>query len=250
MYFIRGLFLLSTYLFSSLAANAMDDDIKFSRMMLERISLGKTGYERSFEEFARNCSSCLGEGCERRLIIGRGNADPEIHPHALPGDGEENVVWIYTDVSRSKYQAGNAKPGLWIDFDNVKHVKLIPDNFFSEVGFDWSTLKFFNNLDDIIVEIHRILAVGGKLTIPAGEQTGMISLYPVTLQIAAGGYPVSAIQSFNNAKEAREELTRRQKAYLISIFGEENVTEFSSTIYPLAPEKDNAGNGYFEARKK
>lgn len=183
-----------------------------------------------------------------RLIIGRGNTEDNHTP--LPNEGQDNVVWVYTDVNLTILKNIDGKPYIWLDFDDVAKVQELEQNSFTMVMFDWSVLKFFSNLDQIIPELKNLLKPGGQLIIPAGEQTGMVSVYSCPLEIEEKKYPVRAQTCLQNQSEAFPLIANMQMAYLHEVFGDGHVTLVTDEKnYPacLEPEKGNNLNKYFIA---
>jgi hypothetical protein len=241
-----SLALISSILLSS-SVNAMDSDIKFNKLLLNTLKKnGSRAYEDSIGSKINALEQQKAEGKQLFLIIGRGNR--EVHPHPLPEQDNNAVLWVYTDVDRSKCKLDDLeKPVIWMDFDDINHVKVIPNGFFNEIIFDWSVLKYFSYLDEIIPELRRILASGGKLIIPSGDQHGMVSAFKVELIIDDHKYPLFAQHDLTNRADANKQITERQKNYLMSIFGEDNLDLIVADAYPASPEKIKNLSNYFEA---
>lgn len=176
------------------------------------------------------------------LIIGRGNVEQGHEP--LPKQESSEVVWIFADKSSSGMNP-HEDSALWIDFDNVEQVKRLPDNLFDFIGFDWSVLKFFNNLDDIMPELARLLSDEGTIYMPAGEQTGMMMVQDCPIFISESKYPIRAQQCMSAKQKVFDQITKIQRNYLRELFKGRIVEDRFTDTYPLAPEKKNNLSNYF-----
>lgn len=186
-------------------------------------------------------------GKKLNLIIGRGNLEKDHLP--LPYAEDPNVVWIFGDKEIDKNWGRNT---LVIDFDNLNNLKNLGDNLFNIISFDWSVLKFFHHLDDIIPLLKNLLIDEGKLYIQAGEQGGMYlfsNIEYISLPDPMPKYPVLATASLVAKNKLFTLCKEQQEKYLQAIFGEGNVAYFDVDACPIYPDKINNLSKYFIATK-
>ncbi len=94
------------------------------------------------------------KGKKLKLILGRGNRE-------TPMEASAKSIWVYGQID-AEYLVKDQTPHLYMDFDNARHLRTLPDQLFSVIAFDWSVVKFFRNMAESAKEFHRILKSGGK----------------------------------------------------------------------------------------
>ncbi len=96
------------------------------------------------------------EGKNLNLILGRGNK--EIPSKIALGDAQN--IWVYGNIDGSTLIA-DSSPHLWMNFNNIYHLRSIPDELFNIIAFDASVIKFFG-MYKVSAEFYRMLKPGGK----------------------------------------------------------------------------------------
>ncbi len=187
------------------------------------------------------------DGLELGIIIGRGFLERDIS--VLPGQAVNTRVYIYADVDREKHGNDRDPTDFWYNFDSVSQVRKIEKGIFDFIGFDWSVIKFLVNFDDIIPALWDLVAEGGEMWIPAGNQKGMYSLAEMAMQISDKKYPVTGESSFFDRDKLGDEMRKRQQKYLEEICGQNNVQLIMALTNPLRPDKANNLSSYFICRK-
>lgn len=130
----------------------MDTDLKFLRGMTEK------NYE-NLIPIKNQKLKTLKSTHKLGLIIGRGDLEQGHDP--LPGQTDKSILWIYLDVDfekidRQKNQGFSEIPAFWNNADSVEQMSMIENDIFDVIAFDWSVIKFFENLDAIIPILWKI----------------------------------------------------------------------------------------------
>lgn len=201
-------------------------------------------------------------GQEVNLIVGR-RAFGDEHSHA-PLSTDANVIWVYADIGydlTDRFKLFGNQLQLWIDFNVAEQVNALPDASFTKVWIDWSVIKFFDDMEMLITNFHRVLKPGGQFVLLAGEQQGMrtpcnvyaaISKRPCTfeLDVLDEKFPtcVTLCACEDKSARAQKEIIERQQAYLEEIFGANNV-ELKTGLYPPAPDNIDGARPYFLVTK-
>lgn len=103
------------------------------------------------------------DGKRLSFVIGRGNKEKSCEDHG--------TSWVYCDISgRSMDPQLKEKPHLWLNFDQVEHLRLLAEQLEGKVSmivFDYSVINHFGNFKSCGLPVfHRLLSPEGKLYIP------------------------------------------------------------------------------------
>ena len=82
-----------------------------------------------------------------------------------------------------------------------------------------------------------ILAPGGQLFIEAGITNNNMLIGEVETEVGPGLYPIYCTVSFKNQAEGVKMMAQKQKAYLDTLFGAENVLFVENSVYPPRPSQ-------------
>lgn len=226
----------------SFCSLAMENDFNFWKEKT------RENYEKQIPGIMIELNKLKKEGKKLRLIIGRRNNEKHSE---LPGEDEENIIWVYTDINRMFTLKDLKKPFIWMNFDSLEQVKLIDDQLFEKIWFDWSVLKFFDHFDDILPEIKRILEENGEFIVPAGNQEGMrLAVGNCSLIMPHDKYPLRMTQKIDQDEEVFSMMSEKQQEYLDEVFGKNNSKLVKGDEYPPAPCKKKDLNHYFIVTKK